>query len=190
MRAYSPRLSVTNVPKRAIVPAMKTDSERGEWGAWAYRTRTRLGLSLEQVAADVGYSDGAMRKTEAGSPGYRPPSRPIMRALPDYYRSRAAERGVVIDPAPVQEPPVITGVLGATTAPATAAFTGDVAEAIRDQTRVMAELVDELRSAREQAQPDLAEVVARSVEAALRAAGVPAASSEPSRSVAPQQDPV
>jgi transcriptional regulator with XRE-family HTH domain len=79
---------------------VKSDSERGDWGTWAYKTRLRFGLSLEQVAADLGYSDGAVRKTEAGSPGYRPPSRAIRAALTSYYARLAGERSVIVDPAP------------------------------------------------------------------------------------------
>lgn len=47
----------------------------------------------------------------------------------------------------------------------------DLAAAVREQTAAMRDLVDEMKATRD-AQPDIAEVIARAVSAALQAAGV------------------
>lgn len=94
--------AVTNVRKRATVALVKTDIERGPWGAWAYHTRDDNfpELTPEQVSVALGYSDSTIRKVEAGSPGHNPPSKPIRRKLPKYYAALAREHGITIDPPP------------------------------------------------------------------------------------------
>lgn len=93
-----------SAPQRAETchrEGVKTDAERGPWGAWAYNARARFPeLTAPQVARAIGYSEGALRKVEAGSPGQNPPARPLRRKLAEYYMRLAAERGVVIDPPP------------------------------------------------------------------------------------------
>jgi len=154
---------------------VKTDSERGEWGAWAYRTRDRLDLSLEQVAADLGYSDGAMRKTEAGSPGYRPPSRPLRRVLPDYYLRRASEKGIAIDPPPPSE-----------MAGEGSARDPGLAAAIREQAAAIDRLAAVLEQDRTEG-PPWVEALVRVLGASLQAPRSEA-SGERSASGAPQRD--
>lgn len=90
------------MPKRAIVPGVKTPAERGPFGAWAAETRDRLDLAAETVAEAISYDDSTLRKVEGGS---APASRRMRRELPAYYRRIAAEKGVTIDPPPTEEPP-------------------------------------------------------------------------------------
>jgi hypothetical protein len=165
------------VAKGGIVAAVKTPEERGHPASqWAVDARAALGLSDGQVVELLGkYDESTLRKAEGHSDHL---SRPMWAMLVELYQRLALERGIVLRPAPSFH--------GRLTPPPD----GDLAAAVREQTRVMAELVAELQAARQAPQPDLAEVVARSVEAALLAAGVREASSSLSRSVAPQRDPV
>lgn len=154
---------------------MKTPDERGHPAAqWLVDARAALGLSDSEVVHRLGkYDETTLRKAEAHS---RYLSRPLWEALVPLYQALAADHDVTLRPPPDFH--------GRHTPPPD----GDLAAAVREQTRVMEELVSELRAARQVPQPDLAEVIARSVQAALLAAGVPAASSGPSRSVAPRRD--
>jgi len=103
---------------------VKSDAERGPFGAWAFHARDQLDLSVEQVADDLHYHPASLRKMESGS---APASRRMRRELPGLYRRRALEKGISIPPAPAGEEPA---------APST-----DVAAAIR-------ELVEEVRASR------------------------------------------
>lgn len=117
---FSTNLSA-DVSKRANLADVKSDIERGPFGAWAYATRDSLELSVEQVAAELGYHPASLRKMEAGTPA----SRRMKREIPDYYARIANERGKRIAAAPVDA-----------RAPAD---DSDVAAAIREQTEVMRE---------------------------------------------------
>lgn len=140
-RAYS---GSHDVPKRANVTGMKSDVERGPFGAWAYRTRERLDpLSVEQVAAALDYSAPTLRKVEGGS---AQPSRRIRRDLPAYYARIAQERGIHIEQAPGADEPAPAADLAALiasterVAAATAAFT----EAVDYQTQKLDRVWDRL----------------------------------------------
>lgn len=111
-----------NVPKRVMVPFVKSDMERGPFGAWAFRARDQLDLSVEYVAETLGYHPASLRKMESGS---APASRRMKRELPDLYRRLASERGVALDSLPADD----------------AAPEGDLASAVR-------ELVEEVRLSR------------------------------------------
>lgn len=67
-----------NVPKRANLSPVKSPSERGVIGAWAYQARTEADLSVEQVAERIGargqaVSAATIRGIESGAkkPGAR-----------------------------------------------------------------------------------------------------------------------
>jgi hypothetical protein len=79
---------------------VKSDVERGPFGAWAFRARDQLDLAVEAVAEMLGYHPASLRKLESGS---APASRRMRRELPDLYRRLAAERGVVLDAAPAED---------------------------------------------------------------------------------------
>jgi hypothetical protein len=137
------------VGKRGIVATVKTDEERGHpAAAWAYNTRTKLELSDREVVDRLGkYDTASLRKAESNSENL---SRPMWRALVPLYQQIAAERGIVlpVPPAFHESAPKGTG-----SDPA-------LAEAIREQTRVMSELVFELRRQAEGQQAFLRELVA------------------------------
>lgn len=88
---------------------VKTPEERGPLGAWAYDSRDRLGLSVEQVAVALPrpVNPATIRKAEADS---KDMSKPLWRALTTFYREVAKERNVALDalPAVAPEPPVQT----------------------------------------------------------------------------------
>lgn len=77
---------------------VKTPSERGVIGAWAFQARQELGLSVEQVAERVGglgqaVSPATIRGIESGN---KPPGRRLLRLL-----ARALES---VPPGATQEP--------------------------------------------------------------------------------------
>lgn len=129
--------------------AVKTDEERGPFGAWAFRTRAMLDpLTVEQVARALSYSAPSLRKVESGAVT---PSRRMLRDLPDYYRSVAADRGVAIDaPPPADETPVTD--LSALVA-ATAAFTAAVDLQTQKLDRVWERLGDLIEALDRQPEP-------------------------------------
>lgn len=92
--------------------ARKTDAERGPLGAWAYRTRDLLDLSVETVAATLGASAATIRKIEGGSN-----AKPSARMLRDLYavylhEAESRPRPVAIEPPPglsAETPPSVAG---------------------------------------------------------------------------------
>lgn len=91
------------MPKRVSVPSVKTDAERGPFGAWAFHARDALNLSVEEVASRLGYHPASLRKVESGS---APASRRLVRELPALYGDLATEKRLTLPPAPAeQEPP-------------------------------------------------------------------------------------
>lgn len=80
---------------------MKSDFERGPFGAWAFHARDALDLSVEEVASRLGYHPASMRKMESGS---APPSRRMIRELPALYGEIAGEKSVTLPPPPAGEP--------------------------------------------------------------------------------------
>jgi transcriptional regulator with XRE-family HTH domain len=81
---------------------VKSDLERGAFGAWAFHSRDQLDVSVEEVAERLGYHPASLRKVESGS---AEPSRRIVRELPALYRTIAVEKGVALSPAPAEEAP-------------------------------------------------------------------------------------
>lgn len=79
---------------------MKSDLERGPFGAWAFRARDQLDLTVEAVAQTLGYHPASLRKMESGS---APASRRMKRELPDLYRRLASEKGITLDSLPNDE---------------------------------------------------------------------------------------
>lgn len=114
------------MPKRANLSAVKTPSERGPVGAWAYEARTDLALSVEQVAERIAERGQAVRPATIRGieSGTKKPSARLLRLMGQVLESSPPGR--------TEEPPP----------------DADVARAIRDQTAVMQALVDELREAR------------------------------------------
>jgi hypothetical protein len=112
---------------------VKSDIERGPEGAWAYRTRTILDLSVEQVIERLPtrYNPATLRKVEGGS---AKAGRRMLGELWDLYRAEAEARGKIIAPP--------TGLV------TPAASSDPVVAAIDRQTKVMEDLVGELRLAR------------------------------------------
>ncbi len=131
--------------------------------AWISTERHRMDWSVEQLSErleSLGIEAKPATVRVWEAPAGRPPRQEAIEAMERLFGSTAPE-----------------------------APTGDVlvAAAIDRQTVVLERLVETLER---QQQADLDAVVARSVKAALQAAGVPAASSGQSRSDAPQPDPV
>lgn len=135
----------------------KSDSERGPFGAWLVqqrKARSGSGRDGKMTAAEVrawlirdrgfGIGESAYAELESGT---ALPSAEQRRHLSALFGS--------IPPATME-----SGDLS------------DLAAAIREQAQAINALVDEVRAARQAAQPDLAQVIARAVEATLRAAGV------------------
>lgn len=103
------QIVVADVPKRANLRPVKTPSERGAIGAWAFQARQELGLSVEQVADAMAargqtVSPATLRGVEGGS---KKPGARLLRTLQQ-----------VLDSAPPTAP---------------APVEGDVALAIREQ---------------------------------------------------------
>lgn len=142
------------MPKRAIVLGVKTAEERGPLSAWVFESREKLEtISAEQVADTIGIHVSQIRKLEAGGPTYVA-SRRLQREVPALLLRLAKDRGIVLDPPPVPvEPPDQAT---------------DLVAAIRDQTRVMADLVVELRRQAEGQQAFLRELVATAVGQSAR----------------------
>lgn len=152
---------------------MKSDFERGQFGAWAFHTRDRLDLKVEQVAADQGYHPASLRKMESGNVD---PSRRMLRDLPEYYARIAAEKGIRIEPAPV--------------APREESPNSDLASAVRllaDAVTRQNQLLQRLLEGRtgsppsQEIDPLLAGIVAREQDDALSGparAGLPKASAD------------
>lgn len=79
---------------------VKSDIERGPFGAWAFHTRDRLDLKVEEVADRLGYHPASLRKMESGSVE---PSRRMVRELPTLYSEIATAKGVVIPQPPASD---------------------------------------------------------------------------------------
>lgn len=133
--------------------AVKTPEERGPLGAWAYDTRDRLDLSVEQVAVALPkpVNPATIRKAEADS---KDMSRPLWRQLTDYYRDVARAKNVALDAMPVVQ-------ADAATPPSAAELLGVIAL----QTEAINRLIERLDS--------MASVAIRDgVRDALREAGL------------------
>lgn len=150
-------------PKRRA--SRKTDAERGPLGAWSYNTMVELGLSAEQIAMRAGKSAGHIRKIMGGSE--RDPSARVLRSIHHYFM----EVGAAADPPiPVDRPPGLepddnrAGTEGDTPA-VPAAYLARIDALIAQ----MAEVVEELRAARQGA--DATETRLRALEAAAKLRG-------------------
>ncbi len=87
--------AAANVPKRVNVADMLSDEERKPLGAWAYNTRDMLGLSVEQVVADLPSTPhpATLRKIEGGK---SKPGRALLRELHALYRKSGREQGIIV----------------------------------------------------------------------------------------------
>lgn len=129
----------------------KSDAEVGPLGVWAYNTRDRLDVSVEEVIAALPttYHPATLRKVEGGSaqPGSR-----MWRELGELYGRLAAERTIVLEPQPRLRP----------------AAANDDPIGMADLVRAINDLVTEMRLARERDQ-DAAAAMVRAAEALLSA---------------------
>lgn len=141
-----------DVGKRGIVASVKTPDERGPLSDWLVKARNASDLSQEQVAHALGYKDSTYRHAERLSANV---SGPIWRRVVPYLQAEAAARGKALPPPP--------SFGDAKTAD------GDLAAAVREQTTVMRDLLDQMKAT---AQVDIEAVIERAVRAALLAAGV------------------
>jgi transcriptional regulator with XRE-family HTH domain len=124
------------------VTARKTDAERGPLGAWAYRTRDLLDLTVEVVAERIAASPATLRKIEGGSN-----TKPSARMLRDLYAVylRAAEdrpRPIAIEPPPGMSPEAPSASVGLD---ALVTVFARQAEALEEQNTVMREQLAEMR---------------------------------------------
>lgn len=80
---------------------MKELWERGKFGAWLYVTRDALDLSAEQVVEMLPSqpTPPTLRKMEGGTK----PSRRLRRDITALYKRLAAEKGITIEPPPVDD---------------------------------------------------------------------------------------
>jgi transcriptional regulator with XRE-family HTH domain len=103
------------------VAHLKTPEERGAIGAWAYETRDRLGLSVEQVVERLPtrYHPATLRKIEGGS---AKAGRRMLRELAELYLAEGKARGIAV----IGPPGSRQDESG-----------DDVAAAIRDQTKAI-----------------------------------------------------
>lgn len=121
------------------VAHIKSDEERGAFGAWAYHARLRLELSDAQVveALPTKYNPATLRKLEGGSGSAK-----MRDELSIYYRSQALLRGMAM-PDPPSAKPVIFDPMR------------ELITALHAQTATMADLVAEMRLAREDREDQL-----------------------------------